>query len=438
MHDVIRLRGGRPLIGEISVSGAKNAVPKNMVAAMLTDQPCVIHNVPDIEDVEIIGKLIDRLGGSVKKLASGSIRIVARGLRPLSQKDLDDISGRSRIPILLAGPLLHRFGLAVVPKLGGCNIGPRPIDFHVKALQALGATYQEDKNGARFSTKGLKGSRIDLDYPSVGATEQSLLSSVLAAGVTEIYNAAVEPEILDLIALLQKMGAIISVNTDRVITIEGVIALKGFEHQAMPDRIETASWASAAVATNGRIFIRGARQLDMMTFLNKLRQTGGEFTITDEGISFFRATEKLQPITLETDVHPGFMTDWQQPFTVLLTQAHGQSIIHETVYQSRFGYTETLNQMGAKITVFQESPTKLKSKFGKRNYAQSIKIDGPTHLHGADITVPDLRAGFSYIVAALVAEGESTIRNASVLYRGYERLEEKLADLGVELLPITN
>lgn len=435
MRDVIRLRGGRAISGEITVSGAKNTVPKNMVAALLSDEPSVLHNVPAIEDVAIMTRLIERMGGVIKRMSPNSMRIDPSHLKPLKRQDLEDISGRSRIPILLSGPLLHRFGEALEPKLGGCNIGPRPVDFHVKALQALGVTYNEDTAGGVFTTKGLTGGDITLDYPSVGATEQSLLSSVLAKGQTRISNAAVEPEILDLISLLQKMGAIISVDTDRVITVDGVEKLRGYDHYAMPDRIETASWAAAAVATNGRVFIRGARQPDMMTFLNKLRQVGGEFTVTDEGISFYRGSEKLQALTLETDVHPGFMTDWQQPFVVLLTQAHGRSVVHETVYQNRFGYTETLNQMGANIELYAESLKKINSKFGKRNYTQSAIINGPTPLHGADITVPDLRAGFSYIIAALVAEGESTIRNTSILYRGYERLEEKLTDLGVELLP---
>lgn len=404
-----------------------------MVAALLTDQPCVIHDVPAIEDIAIMSRLIERIGGRVEKIDERSVRITAAGLRPMTHADLHDITGRSRIPILLCGPLLHRFKRAVADKPGGCDIGPRPVNFHIKALQEMGASYHETEAGSEFTTKGLHGGIITLEYPSVGTTEQILLSSVLAKGVTELHNAAIEPEIMDLIAVLQRMGAIISVDTDRSITIEGVAELHGFEHTSMPDRIETASWASAAVATNGRIFVRHARQLEMMTFLNKLRLVGGEFTVHDEGIEFFRASNELNPITIETDVHPGFMTDWQQPFTILLTQAHGTSIIHETVYESRFGYTATLNQMGANIKLFEEPVKNLRSKFGRRNYTQSAAITGPTPLHGADITVPDLRAGFSYLVAALVASGDSTIRNTNILYRGYERLSEKLAQLGAEV-----
>jgi len=437
VQDYIRLRGGKPLVGEVALRGAKNTVPKNMVAALLSDDPVIIRDVPKIEDVAIMKRLIERMGGQIEEIRPGTLQIAAKNIKQLNQKDLEDITGRSRIPILMCGPLLKRFGRAYVPKLGGCNIGPRPVDFHVQALRHLGATYHEDRHGAHFEAKSpLKGAKITLQYPSVGATEQILLSSVLAEGQTEIHNAAVEPEILDLIALLQKMGAIISVDTDRSILIEGVKKLSGATHTGMPDRIEAASWASAAAGTNGRIFVRGARQLDMMTFLNKFRQIGGGFDITRDGITFYRQKEKLSPIMLETDVHPGFMTDWQQPFVVVLTQAQGRSVVHETVYTSRFGYVEALNAMGAKISLYEESPENIKSKFGLRNYRQSALIDGPTPLKGDDITVPDLRAGFSYIIAALIAEGESKISGFSVLQRGYEHLVAKLQSLEADIAEV--
>lgn len=434
--DLIRLRGGKPLIGEIHLRGAKNTVPKNMVAALLTDEPVIIRDVPKIEDVDIMTRLFQRMGVEVEEVRPGTLQIISKKIKLPTRNDLADITGRSRIPILTAGPLLHRFGKALVPKLGGCNIGPRPVDFHVKALRELGADYDENEENGAFKTKGLRGTKIILEYPSVGATEQVILSSVLADGQTELHNAAVEPEIMDLIALLQKMGAIISVDTDRTIYVEGVKKLGGATHSAMPDRIEAASWACAALGTNGRILVRGARQLDMMTFLNKFHQIGGGFEVNRDGITFYREQETLSPITVETDVHPGFMTDWQQPLVVVLTQAEGRSVVHETVYESRFGYTEALNTMGAKIKLFEEAPELIKSKFGKRNYRQSAQINGPTKLHGAEITVPDLRAGFSYIVAALIADGDSTIHKFSVLQRGYEHLVAKLQSLEAEIIEV--
>jgi len=436
MRDYIRLRGGKPLVGEIALRGAKNTVPKTMVAALLSDEPVIIRDVPKIEDVEIIARLIARMGGQVEEIRPGTLQITAKNIRALDRGDLEDITGRSRIPILLCGPLLHRFGRALVPKLGGCNIGPRPVDFHVKALRELGATYDEERGGGLFTAKRLRGGTVILEYPSVGATEQVILSAVLSDGVTELHNAAVEPEIMDLIALLQKMGAIISVDMDRRIIIEGVKKLGGAVHSSMPDRIEAASWACAAIGTNGRIFVRGAEQLPITTFLNKFRQIGGGFDITRDGITFYRAQPKLLPITIETDVHPGFMTDWQQPFTVALTQADGRSVVHETVYESRFGYIEELNKMGATISLYEEAPANIKSRFGKRNYRQSAIIKGPTKLRGREITVPDLRAGFSYVVATLIAAGESTVKNFSVLQRGYEHLVAKLQSLEVEIVEV--
>jgi len=221
-------------------------------------------------------------------------------------------------------------GHVIVPALGGCQIGDRPIDFHVEALKALGVRVEVHETHIEMFAERLRGEKIQLPYPSVGATEQVLLSSVLADGVTELNNTAIEPEIMDLIAVLQKMGAIISVDTHRVITIHGVERLSGFNHKALPDRLETASWACLAAATNGKIFVRGAEQMNMMTFLNAFRQAGGAFEVRENGIEFSRAGANLRSMALETDVHPGFMTDWQQPFGVMLTQADGLSVIHET------------------------------------------------------------------------------------------------------------
>lgn len=434
--DYIKLRGGKPLIGEIVLRGGKNVVPKLMVAALLTDEPVIIRDVPKIEDVEIMSTIFRRLGVEIEEVRPGTLQVTAKNIREMKPGDLKGISGRSRIPILMCGPLLHRFGRTVVPHSGGCNIGPRPVDFHVKALRELGATYNENDDSGYFVTKGLQGTTITLEYPSVGTTEQVILATVLAEGLTELHNAAVEPEIMDLISMLQKMGAIISVDTDRTIYVEGVKSLSGTVHTGMPDRNETASWACAAIGTNGRIFVRGAQQLPMMTFLNKFRQIGGGFDVNRDGITFYRENGHISPITLETDVHPGFMTDWQQPFVVALTQAKGQSVVHETVYENRFGYIDALNNMGANIKIFEESPDQIKSRFGKRNYRQSVTIKGPTKLHGAEIEVPDLRAGFSYVVAALIAEGDTTISNFKVLQRGYEHLVAKLQSLEAEILEI--
>ena len=238
-----------------------------------------------------------------------------------------------------------------------------------------------------------------------------LLTAVLAEGVTELRNAAVEPEIMDLICVLQKMGAIIKVHTDRVIEIEGVSRLIGYRHRPIPDRIEAASWGAAALATGGDVMVRGARAADMMTFLNVFRAIGGRFEIDDSpdgGIRFWHPGGELTAVALETDVHPGFMTDWQQPMVVALTQARGLSIVHETVYERRLGYTDALNQMGATIQTYRECLGGTPCRFGRRNFRHSAVIAGPSKLHAAELVIPDLRAGFSHLIAALAAEGTST------------------------------
>jgi len=429
----IVIRGGKPLVGTVTVRGAKNAISKQMVATLLTKERCVLHNVPNIEDVEVVSEMIRAVGGEVKRISEDTIEIINRDINPVNREKLKSIAGKSRIPVLFAGPLLHRSKEAFIPELGGCKIGKRPVDFHMKALETLGATIESIEKGYHVTAEKLFGAKIKLDYPSVGATEQVLLASVLAEGVTELSNAAIEPEIMDTIAVLQKMGAIISVDTDRVITIIGVSELHGFEHRPITDRIEVASWASAAAATNGKIFVKNARQQDMMIFLNKFRLIGGEFKITEEGIEFSRG-ETLRAIPIETDVYPGFSTDYQQPFTLLLTQAIGASVMHETVYESRFGYVEAFSRMGANIQVYQECLGSRHCRFGAQNLKHSAVIIGPTKLHGAEIEVPDLRAGFSYVIAALTAEGETKIKNINVIYRGYEHFTDKLRALGAEIV----
>jgi UDP-N-acetylglucosamine 1-carboxyvinyltransferase len=347
--------------------------------------------------------------------------------------DIDAHAGSSRIPILFCGPLLHQLGEAFIPGLGGCHIGDRPIDFHFEVLRNFGAVIEDVANGIKLSApKGLKGAKISLPYPSVGATEQVLLTAVRAEGVTELSGAAIEPEIMDLIAILQKMGAIISVDTDRVIRIEGVKRLGGYEHRALFDRNEAASWAAAALATEGDIFVGGARQQEMTTFLNVFRKVGGAFEIKDDGIRFYHPGGDLHSVVIETDVHPGFMTDWQQPLVVALTQAKGISIVHETVYEQRFGFTDALVEMGANIEIYRECLGGTPCRFGQRNFNHSAVISGPTPLKGADIRVPDLRGGFSHMVAALAAEGTSNVTNVQLISRGYEHFLQKLTDLGAD------
>ena len=430
----ITIDGGKPLSGRVDLKGAKNLVTKAMVAALLGETPSVLLDVPHISDVEVVSRLLNLHGVTIEHDdATGNMTLDPSNVEQARMVDIDAYAGSSRIPILFCGPLLHRLGEAFIPGLGGCEIGSRPVDFHFDVLRSFGAVIEKTEGGTRLSAPdGLKGTKIELPYPSVGATEQVLLAATTAEGKTELSGAAIEPEIIDLIAILQKMGAMISVDTDRVIRIEGVKRLVGFTHRALADRNEAASWAAAALATQGDIFVGGARQADMMTFLNVYRKVGGQFDISDEGIRFYHPGSELQPVVIETDVHPGFMTDWQQPLVVALTQAKGLSIVHETVYEQRFGFTDALRQMGANIQVYRECLGSHPCRFGQRNFNHSAAISGPTKLQAADIRVPDLRGGFSHVVAALAAEGRSNVSNVQLISRGYERFLQKLEDLGAD------
>ena len=445
--DVLIVHGNTPLRGQIRVRGAKNLVSKAMVAALLGDEPSRLYDVPRIRDVEVVRGLLELHGVKVTDGdEDGELILDPANVESASTDKINVHAGSSRVPILFCGPLLHRLGHAFIPDLGGCHIGPRPIDFHMQALREFGAVVEKTPEGLHLTApNGLHGSKIKLPYPSVGATEQVLLTAVMAEGVTELRNAAVEPEIIDLICVLQKMGAIIKVHTDRVIEIQGVSRLGGYTHHPIPDRIEAASWAAAALATGGDVEVIGARQVDMMTFLNVFRAVGGEYEVIDArqprngdpgreaSIRFWHPGGELRAVALETDVHPGFMTDWQQPMVVALTQARGLSIVHETVYEQRLGYTEALNAMGATIQVYRECLGGTPCRFGRRNFKHSAVIAGPSKLHGGDLVIPDLRAGFSHLIAALAAEGTSRVHGVNLIKRGYEDFEAKLTALGAHI-----
>jgi UDP-N-acetylglucosamine 1-carboxyvinyltransferase len=273
---------------------------------------------------------------------------------------------------------------------------------------------------------------ITLPYPSVMATETVVLAGVLAMGRTRIENAATEPEIVDLVKFLQQMGAIVEFGANRVITIDGVHALHGAQYSVLPDRLEAASFANLAIATGGEIIVDGAQQNEMVTFLNTVRRIGAEFEVDTEGIRFRRGPAGLYGIELETDTYPGFATDWQQPTVVTLTQAKGISVVHETVMDDRFGYTEDLIRMGADIGVFAKCLGELNCRFRNRSQRHSAVITGPTPLTGTDIEIPDIRAGMAQVIAALVADGESTLTGIHHLERGYEGLWNKLRAIGAD------
>ena len=432
------IRGGKKLEGEIKLAGAKNAATKMMVASILTDEPCVLENFPDIGDVKITEELCRSIGSKIEREKN----ILKIQTPKILNSKVVSLSRRNRIPILALGPLLARAGEAEVPILGGDKIGPRPVDIHIDALTAMGAKIEV--LGDRYMAKapnGLKGAKIRLRYPSVGATENTILAAVLAEGRTIIENAAKEPEVRELIKMLQKMGALIELGVNRVVYIEGVRKMRGVTHAILPDRNEAVSFACLAVATGGRILVKDARQEDLSAFLNVLRKIGGEYEVTKEGILFYRpANASLRAVQIETDTYPAFMTDWQQPTAVLLTQAEGQSTIHETVYEDRFGYAQDLNLMGADIKVetkcLEENsrlPVVGSCRFKNKNFSHSAIITGPRKLEPASLTVRDLRSGIAHVIAALIADGESVIDGVEEIDRGYENLDDRLRKLGADI-----
>ncbi|HRD56050.1 MAG TPA: UDP-N-acetylglucosamine 1-carboxyvinyltransferase [Parachlamydiaceae bacterium] len=433
--EMLKIRGGAPLKGHIKAAGAKNAMTKLLVASLLSDKKCVFYNVPNIGDVEVTVALCQEIGMEVAwDKEAGIMEVITRELKTsyVPQR----FSGANRIPILMIGALLGRTEEDImVPTVGGCNIGQRSVDFHIRALEQLGATIEYrgmKREGAYFARahEGLKGT---LPYPSVGATENTILAGVTARGITIIKNAAAEPEIVELILFLQKLGAIITLDTDRTIRIQGTRRFYEVEHTVVSDRLESASFGLAAICSKGRVFVEGANHSNMITLLNKIREVGGGFSIKSNGIEFYYDGPLQGGLHIETDVHPGFVTDWQQPFVVLLTQAGGSSVVHETVYENRFGYTETLNEMGADISSFRQCLGGKACRFASQSFSHSIIVKGATPLVGKEIKIPDLRAGFAYVMAAAVATGESTLSGVQFLDRGYENIVGKLQSLGLDI-----
>lgn len=429
MPEKFVIHGKKPLRGEVEIRGSKNAASKLMVASLLTEEPCTVENVPLSLETDITKELCETIGSRV--VMEG--RSYTISTPEVKNSLVSQLSRRNRIPILALGPLLHRAGVAEVPVLGGCYLGHRPINFHVEALNKMGVRVERRENSYYAEAKKVHGAEIDFPYPSVGATENVLLAAVLAEGTTVLRNAAVEPEILNLVEMLASMGAKISaVTEERKITIDGVSKLLGARIRTIPDRNEIISFASAALATEGDVSLIDARPEHITTFLKKLDEVGGKYEISEKGIRFF-GKKPYHAVKVLTGPHPGFMTDWQQPFSVLLTQAGGESIIHETVYEDRFGYVKDLKRMGAEINISDECLGGEPCRFFGQTFNHIARISGPVELKGTDITMTDIRAGMAHIIAALAAEGESVISGTEHIDRGYERIDDRLRALGADI-----
>jgi UDP-N-acetylglucosamine 1-carboxyvinyltransferase len=436
-----KIYGGNPLCGSVRALGAKNSVTKCLVASLLTDQICTLHNVPNIQEVEITVEMLSSIGSQIqwdRKTHTLSIHTPSITSTTVANR----FSGANRIPILLLGALIGRTTEAVkIPSVGGCQIGARPVNYHFQALKTLGVELKIEREGetdlyiAKAPT-GLRGGHIHLDYPSLGASENALLAASWALGTTYISNISLEPEFYDLIHFIQKIGVIITFIDDRTIKVQKG-SYNGVEHTLIPDRAYAASFAMLAYATQGEIFVEGARQEHLGNLLSLLHQVKAPFQIQDKGILFKFDAPLKGSIMVETGPYPNFLTDMQQPLVTLLTQVEGAHRVHETVYEQRFGYTKTLVEMGADIKLSQDCCGELSCRFKGQGFQHTAYINGRSPLVGRDIFIPDLRAGFAYVIAALMAEGPSTLFNIHFLERGYGNLLEPLQTLGADILPLS-
>lgn len=420
--DKIRIRGGRPLHGEVDISGAKNAALPLMVASLLTAEPLTLSRVPRLADIDTLAKLLSELGVDIAAPDEDDHRLILNAGNVTSTMAPYDLVRRMRASILVLGPLVARFREATVSLPGGCAIGTRPVDLHLAGLERLGARIVLEDGYIRASAPGgLKGAEIHLATPSVGATENLMMAAALADGETVLSNAAREPEIADLARCLAGMGASIEGAGSDCLVIEGRPSLGGTEHRIMADRIEAGTYAIAAAITGGAVNLSGAQAAHLETPIECLRQAGVEIEKTATGLSV-QAAGRLASVNLTTQPYPGFPTDLQAQIMVLLSLAEGASLIGETVFENRFMHVPELSRMGADITVS----------------AGGAVVRGVRSLRGAPVMATDLRASSCLVLAGLAAAGETVISRVYHLDRGYERIETKLAALGADIARIAS
>jgi UDP-N-acetylglucosamine 1-carboxyvinyltransferase len=419
-REVFRIEGGQALEGTVPISGAKNAALKMLAAATLTGERCRFTNVPEIEDVKVmadtlrdLGVVVDHPSPNVYEVASGDVEWL---FVPL------EAAAKMRASFMLLGPLLARFGRVIISNPGGDRIGRRPVDLHIEAMRSLGAQI-DYRNGYFFATAPgrLRGTEIRFPFVSVMGTENAMLAATLADGHTIIRPAAQEPEVDDLIAFLQKMGAQIERTWPDTIEVEGRKRLRGADHNVIPDRIETGTFVIAAAVTGGRLTLEGAPCDHLGSFLDVLEGCGLDFVCERDSIEVDArqvGPGAFRPCNISTAPYPGLATDLQPPTCVLLTQAAGRSTVHETIFEDRLEWLTELGRMGAGIELLDE---------------HHAAITGPARLRGAEVEIGDLRAGASLILAALAADGRTTIHGAHHVHRGYENIERKFLDVGARI-----
>lgn len=444
------VKGRNKLSGQVKVSGAKNVALKAIIAACLTDEEVVIKNVPLISDIFTMIQIVNEMGGKAK-IEEHTLTI---HLKKIKNHQLSlETAARVRTSFMFIVPLIVRAGKAVVPNPGGCRLGARPVDRLISGLNKMGANIKYNHDDGFFYSKlkeekiVLKGTEYTFDKNTHTGTETMILAAVCAKGKTVLNNAAEEPEIDELIDLLNKMGADIKRETSRKIVINGIgeskNKLKGAVFTIGPDRNEVVTFACAAVITKGDIFIKDVKNENIEEFIKKLIEAGGGVEIKQNGIRFYYKKE-LTAVNVETQPYPGFMTDWQAPWAVLMTQAKGESVVHETVFENKLGYIHEIIKMGAKAKLYNPVIKNPEEKYNfnlnddDKTYFHAVRIIGPVKLHNAVITMLDIRAGAAVLLAALCAEGTSTIYDIEKMDRGYENFEKRLAKLGAEIKRVKN
>lgn len=435
--DKFIIEGGNKLKGEVKVSGAKNVAMKVILAGLLTDEPLNIGNIPLISSVYGTCDIVKHLGVKVKINSDHTMQI--------SGRDIDsytvplEVGGLYRTATMVIGPLLSRFGRAVVPNPGGCRLGKRPIGRHIDGLKAMGAKINYKEGYFKAEASELHGTKFRFDSNTHTGTETMILAAVKAKGETVIENAAMEPEIDDLIRLLSLMGAKIKRVKPKTIVIEGVKKMCGVQYEIMPDRNEVVTFAAAAIASGGNVVIEGTQRKYLRSFLRSLDQARISWKPLGEDRTRFYADRPVYSTKIQTAPYPGFMTDWQSSWAILMTQAQGKSVIHETVYEDRFGYVRELKKIGAKIEFYNPKVTNPRKFYNfnwkdrKANNFHAIKIYGPCVLHNGVMEVMDLRAGATLVLGALIARGKSVIYGIEHIDRGYEKIEERLKNLGANI-----
>jgi UDP-N-acetylglucosamine 1-carboxyvinyltransferase len=412
--DRIRVVGGRPLEGTVRISGAKNASLPDLCASLLTDEPVVLDNVPEVRDIRTMGRVLAALGAAVEFRVGGRVEVRAGSLTSVEAPY--DLVKTMRASILVLGPLVAREGRARVSLPGGCAIGARPIDLHLQALEKMGATITVDHGYVEAAAPRLRGAEITFDTVTVTGTENVMMAATRADGVTVLRNAACEPEVADLANLLTSMGARIEGAGSQTIRVEGVASLHGARHTVVPDRIETGTYIAACAIAGGDIEIRSCEPPHLRTVIDKFRETGVRIEEGPDNLRV-RAPRSVRPANVTTLPYPGFPTDMQAQYMALMTQASGVSTITESIFENRFMHVAELQRMGASV----------------RENGRTALVTGPTGLSGAQVMATDLRASASLVLAGLAATGETVVDRVYHLDRGYYRIDEKLRGLGADI-----